>query len=61
MFIPGVEADVDKDFTLFGELDGILHQIHQDLPQTVGIALQQTRYLGFHQVDHFEALGLGFQ
>jgi hypothetical protein len=42
----------------FGELDGIVDQIHQDLAQTPGVTRQLLRRLRIHPEYELEALGM---
>ena len=42
----GFHLDVDDDFALFGELDGVADQVDDHLPQPAGIANQNLRNLG---------------
>ena len=42
-----------------GELDGVAHQIAQDLPQADRVALQQVRRVRRDEAGQFQALGVG--
>ena len=47
--------------TLRGELQGIAHEIHQNLAETGGVPLNGRGDVGIYEPDQLQALFLGFK
>ena len=60
-FVLGLRFFIDAhdDFSVRGELDGVADQVHDDLPQTAGIAHDAVRDIGSDVTDQLETLGMG--
>ena len=54
-----LQPDAHHHLALLGELDGVAHQVGENLPQPSGVAPQSRRDGGLHQCAQFQALGVG--
>lgn len=52
-------ADIDEDVAPFGELDGVAHEIGQDLADTAGIADHRPGDARVHPDNQLQVLLLG--
>ena len=53
------QADAHDDFALAGELDGVVDQVGQDLPDAHRVAGDRHRQIVWNVTDHFESFALG--
>lgn len=52
-----IKRYVNNDLTLVRELDGIGHQVHNDLAKAVSIPHQPIGHISIHAMGEFDALG----
>ena len=51
--------DLEHDLAALGELDGVAHQVDDDLPQAGGIAAEKGGHVGTNPAGQFQALAVG--